>query len=699
MFPGGLEGSLGLRAARTRSRTALRIGLGLAFPAFGLAAETPEPAPERRLPTARVTATRPVELPEAPASFATVIEAENYAGEEETLAGLLEDAAGVQVRSFGGPGQRAEISIRGSTAQQVIVLLDGVRLNTAQSGSVDLSTIPLAIVDRIEISRGGGATRAGSGAIGGVVNVVTKRPSGAPRTTVSFAGGSFGSWRGTASHAARVGGFDYGLSYSGFTTEGDWSFQSLEVQPAGQDPSPSRELERINNAVESHSGLLQLGVDLAAGLRLTGFDQLYFVSQGQPGPDGDPQAPDGGQSPSAHERRTRNVAQLKLVAEGWEPLPDGLRLESGFSYLYERSRFREPEPDMGLPIDSRQRNRAAGWRSLAEIEHDSFGVEHLTWLALEVRYDSLSSNTAGFHNRWSTALLARDELRLFAGRLTLVPSLRWDYSDDFGSEWIPHMGVIFSPLPWLRFKANGERSYRVPDFDELFFPDKGFIRGNPNLRPERAWNADVGVELGLAGLGPVENLQLQVAYFYQDISNSIVFQQISPTTVAPTNTNDATVQGVELAASLRLLGWLRLSANWTHQDAKLDRAQLPQAQGLFPPILQFPGTALPGQADDEYVLRAQLGPESGLFKLVAERRYTSRLHLSFTDAASLRPRTVYDLSAALEVTQLWHPASRAFPDKLMVSVVVNNLTDESVRDSLGFPQPGRMLWFGLEASW
>ena len=690
---------MGSRAARTRLRTAVRLGLCLAVPAFPLRAEAPEASPNRRLPTARVTATRPVELPEAPASFATVIEAENYAGEEETVAGLLKDAAGVQVRSFGGPGQRSEISIRGSTGQQVIILLDGVRLNTAQSGTVDLSTIPLAIVDRIEVSRGGGSTQAGSGAIGGVVNVVTKRPSGASRTTVSVSGGSFSSWRGSASHADRAGDLDYALSYSGFTTKGDWHFQSLEVQPAGQDPSPSRELERINNAVGSHSGLFQLGADLAPGLRLSGFDQLYFVSRGQPGPDGNPEAPDGGQSRGAHERRTRNVAQLKLAAEGWERLPDWLRLESQASYLYERSRFHEPEPDVGLPIDTRQRNRSAGWRSLAEIEHDAFGIEHLAWLALDVRYDSLSSSEEGFHNRWSTAVLLRDEVGLFAGRLTLVPSLRWDYSDDFGSEWIPHVGVIFSPLSWLRFKANGERSYRVPDFDELFFPDKGFIRGNPNLKPERAWNADVGFEVGVAKLGPVENLQLQVAYFYQDISNSIVFQQISLDTVAPTNTNDATVRGFELAAGLGLLGWLRLSANWTHQDAKLDRAQLPEAEGLFPAILQFPGTALPGQADDEYVVRAQLGPESGLFKLVAERRHTSRLHLSFTDAPSLRPRTVYDLSASLDVTQLWRPASRGFPDKLIASVAVNNLTDESVRDSVGFPQPGRELWFGVEAWW
>lgn len=696
------------RVARVRLGIAAGLWVCILLPplrAFGETGED-EASPRRRLPTARVTAVRPAELPEAPSSFATVIEADDHVGEEETVAGLLDDTVGVQVRSFGGPGQQSEISIRGSTGQQVIVLLDGVRLNTAQSGTVDLSTIPLAIVERIEVSRGGGGTQAGSGAIGGVINIVTKRPSGEPRSSASVSGGSFGTWQGSVSHSNRAGPVDYGASYTGFKTEGDWDFQSVEIRAAGQPPIESVELERVNNEVESHSALFQLGGNLAPGLRLSGSDHVYFVSRGQPGPDTDPVAPDGGQSRTAHERLARNVARVKLDADGWEPLPDSARLESSISYLFERSRFREPEPDSGQPIETRQRNRSGGWRTLAEIEYESLGVEHLAAFAFDVRYDSLSTSDSnaspeeeGFHNRWTTAVTVRDEIGFSKGRLRVVPSVRWDYTDDFGSEWIPHVGLIATPLPWLRFKANGERSYRVPDFDELFLPDKGFIRGNPSLRAERAWNADVGVELGFEKVWFVEDLRLQVAYFYQDIENSIVFQRISTTTVAPTNTNDATVQGVELAGSFGLFDWVELSANWTHQDAELERPQLPSQPGLFPPILQFPGTALPGQADDEYVLRAQVGPPSGLFKIVAERRYTSKIHISFADVPTLSSRTVYDLSGSLDLAQLWRPDSSWFPGKLIASVAVTNLSDESVRDSVGFPQPGRALNFGLEARW
>ncbi len=661
------------------------------------AAEEGEP---RRLPTARVTAVRPEELPSDPSSFATVIEPDDYQGEAATVERLLDESVGVQVRSFGGPGQRSEITIRGSTGQQVVIRLDGVRLNTAQSGTVDLSTLPLAIVDRIEVSRGGGSASAGSGAIGGVVDVVTRRPTGKPKTDASLRGASFGTWQGSLSHSNRTGPIDWGASYTGFTTDGDWDFQSLELRADGTPTAPSQELERINNDSESHSALVQLGGDLAPGLRLRGWDSFFFVSRGQPGPDAAPDDVGGGQSNSAHERRTRNVAAVTLEADGWERLPDSVGLESTVSYLFERTRFRDPEPRVGnVPIETRQRNRSFGWRTTGSWEGRFLGMDHVAGLQLNLRYDSLSSNDQRFRRRNSQGVRLSEELGLWKGRVQILPTLRFDHDDDFGSEWVPHLGLIVSPFKWLRLKGNAERAYRVPDFDELYLPDKGFIRGNPNLDPEDAWSYDAGFELGFEQLGFVDDLRVQWAWFYQDIENSIVFQRISPQTVAPTNTNDAEVDGFELAASFSLLGWVELSGNWTHQDGDLDRAQLPTPPGLFPPIGQSGGTAIPGQADDEYQIRVRVGPESGLFKLVGERRYTSKIRVNFSDTASISSRTLYDLSGSVDLAQLWRLDSRFYPKKLIASVGVTNLTDQSVRDSVGFPQPGRALFFGVEGSW
>lgn len=677
----------------------------LAFSLLGLAlrsqaAEEQGAGARRRLPTARVTAVRPEELPEDPSSFATVIEADDHRGESETVEGLLDETVGVQVRRFGGPGQPSEVTIRGSTGQQVVIRLDGVRLNTAQSGTVDLSTLPLAVVERIEVSRGGGSAQAGSGAIGGVVDIVTKRPTGRPRSAAAFSGGSFGTWQGSLSHDDRSGPVDWGASYAGFASDGDWRFQSFELRADGETVDDSRELERINNDSQSHSLLLQGAGDVGEGVRLRAWNHFYYQSRGQPGPDDAPSAPDGGQSAQAHQRSARNVAAVTVEADGWQRLPDSLRLQSTLSWLYERTRYRDPDPGIAQdPIETRAKNRSGGWRTTGSWEGRGFGVEHRARVALSLRYDSFSSNETSLHRRTSQGVTLSDELGLWKGRVELVPTLRFDHTDDFGSEWIPQLGLIVTPWPWLRLKGNAERSYRVPDFDELHLPDNGYIRGNPALDPEQAWNFDVGFELGLAQLSLLEDVRVQGAWFHQEIDNSIVFQRINPTTVAPTNTSDARVQGFELAGKVSLLGWLGFSANWTHQDGELDRPRAAVAGELFPPIQPFQGTAIPGQADDEYQLRLRLGPESGLFKIVGERRYTSKIHLNFSNASTLSSRTVYDLSASLDLAQLWRLDARWFPRELLASLSVSNLTDQSVRDSVGFPQPGRMLAFGLEGRW
>lgn len=691
-----------------------QVGLALALAGCAAASadeteptDGPDPA---AMEVMRVIGIRTGELPEVPTAQTTVIDVDDYRGEAKTLEDLLADAVGVQVRRFGGPGQFSEISIRGSTGQQVVVMLDGVRLNTAQSGTVDLSTIPLAFVERIEIVRGGGASWAGSGAMGGVVNIVTRAPDGETRSAAGIRGGSFGTFEGSLSHLSQAGGVDYGMAYNGFGTAGDYDFQTLEIRSDTGPAIPSEQVKRINDAAESHTGMVKAGVDLAPGVRLGMSDQLFFLSRGQPGPDSNPLAPAAGQSRDSHDRLARNVSDARLEVEAWESPLGPLRLETLGSYLHERTHFRDPEPQLGSPIDIVQKNRSAGWRGLAEADRSGYGIDHLGTLAVDARYDSLSSspnendlrNDQAFHRRMTSALSLRDELSFLEGDVTFLPGVRLDYTEHFGTEWIPQVGATVSPAPFLRFKSNFGRAYRAPNFDELYFPDKGFIRGNPNLDSERSWNADLGFDTSLEKLSVLEDLSLEFSLFWQDIENQIVWQRISQWTVAPTNTNAARVRGLELASGFSFLEWFRFSGNFTLQDAKLDRKQVADVPG-GPPPLEQPGSAMPGRPESEYHLRLAVGPPTGLFKLIGERTRTSKIHVNASKGATISGRTTYDLSGTVDLVQLaepiFRPASVWFPGELLASMSVVNVTDQSLRDSVGFPQPGRMLSFGLEARW
>src|SRR3989338_7925060 len=111
----------------------------------------------------------------APSSFTTIIKPSKYEAESKTTMELVSKTPGVQSKDLGGPGQYSTVTIRGSSAEQVTVLIDGVKINTPEGGGVDFSSIPADIIERIEIVRGGGTAAFGPDAIGGAINIITKK--------------------------------------------------------------------------------------------------------------------------------------------------------------------------------------------------------------------------------------------------------------------------------------------------------------------------------------------------------------------------------------------------------------------------------------------------------------------------------------------------------------------------------------------
>jgi vitamin B12 transporter len=657
---------------------ALFVSAGLAVTAAAIPPDPPSaPAlPERQTPAVRVKALRPADLPADPSSFTTVIEMEDYEGEAKSVAEILDDTVGVQVRRFGGRGDPAEISIRGSTSSQVVVLLDGVRLNTAQTGGVDLSTLPVELLERIEVSRGGGSVQTGSDAIGGVVNLVTRRPGGAPRTTASFSAESFGTFAGSATHSGTWREIETSLGYSGFHTDGDWEFEAARRETDSGIVSGGGTYERVNNESEAHSVLMTVARDLASWGRISVRDSFLYDSSGRPGPDWLDFGELRGQSLTAHQRRTRNVASAVLDVAGLLDSPVGGSLQ--VFHRYDRSRFTDPEPPFLEVIDSDNRNHSAGTRLNADGEWPLGPTTHALSLGSEFRWDLLHAKNASDHDRRTIGVFLQDEIGVWEDRLRLIPALRMDDTEGFDTEWLPRLGVIIRVFPWFVVKGNVERSYRVPNFDELYF-DEGAIRGNPNLKPEEAFNADVGIELGLDAWGPVESGWIEFAFFHNDIDESILFQPISDRVVAATNTGPAEINGLELSGGFRLFGWVGFSGNWTLLDTRVKET----------------GNALPGRARSEYLLRLELGPPSRMLRLIGERAYTSEIPVTSTGGTRISARAIYGLSFAVDIAQLPWVGEHIPGCELLFSVAVKNLTDRSVRDAAFFPQPGRTLAFNL----
>jgi outer membrane receptor protein involved in Fe transport len=473
------------------------------------------------------------------------------------------------------------------------------------------------------------------------------------------------------------------FAYDGFGTDGDWKFRRPIVDIGGVviEPDPPT-ATRINDAAETQAGLFAVGRDLGERAHLTLRDQVFFESRGQPGLDSGSVGA-AGQRPNAHERTTRNVLGATLEGTDLSPLDVDATLE--LWHRFQRTRFRDPDvvPGLGTTIENDDRNQQLGTRLGFEREFPLLGAQHRSSLTLDASNDALDSDTFENQRRNAGGIVVQDDAAAFDDRLRLVPALRWERTEGFGNEWLPRIGAIATPLPWLLIKGNFERSFRVPNFDELYFPDRGYIRGNPALRPEQAVNTDIGMKLALPRIGPVQNAFLEAAYFHNDIDDSIVFLLVSPSLVEPRNTGAATIDGFEISGGFGVFEWVSLSANYTHLDARIDAT----------------GTKLPGRADDETNVRIEMGPPSRAVRVIGEVQITSEIPVSDSGNTILPARTVFDAAISVDLMRLgWWPAQ--LPARsLLLTLEGTNLGDVAVRDAQFFPQPGRSVALRVETQW
>jgi outer membrane receptor protein involved in Fe transport len=337
------------------------------------------------------------------------------------------------------------------------------------------------------------------------------------------------------------------------------------------------------------------------------------------------------------------------------------------------------------PIDSDTKLSTLGLRAGDGWKGPLFGARdhrHELVLQADFAHDVLRGNRQNGRERPRAGGSLSETLRLFREKLVLSAGARLDWTEDFDPELLPSFGLVVAPTPWLRLRSHVERAYRAPNFEELYHPDEGFIRGNPDLSPEDAWNFDAGLELAFATLGPFSDLRLRGSWFRREIDESIVWILINPRTLAPVNTGSATIDGFELAASLELTRFLGLSANYTWTDSERDAT----------------GERLPGQAEEETNARLRIGPVDQ-WKLVGEVQRLDEILVNEGGSFELPSRTVWNASAAVDLAALPWIGLNRWVSELWVFAELNNISDEAVRDALSFPQPGRNGSAGVEVIW
>jgi len=632
------------------------------------------PGPVHELDPVVVRSSRIRESGDDPSSFTTVIRPEQFASQFRTTDDLISRTPGVNVKRYGGLGQLSTVSIRGSSSEQVLVLLDGIRLNTGEGGAVDFSTIPVESIEKIEVIRGGGATLYGSDAVGGVVNIVTRKADRPAALSAALSYGSLNTWKGWLTASGTWKGIGGLASFTHFQSDGDFRYVTPVVTLGGVRQEGGRKGIRLNNDFVSDNLLVKADVSLTRNTNLTLNNDLFYTDRGQAGTVFDPRL-------LARQNVLRNLSHIRLETREFL-LPDLNVFLTPFG-RYDWKHFTDPQPALGEdPIDTATRDYAYGVQAGADLFLSFWKTSHGISFRGEFRQEELRDDVPSWEQgygdpgRTSYQWHLQEEVVLPGERVSLVPAVHYEESTDFGGHWTGKIGAMAKPWHWLNVRANFENTFRIPSFNELYFPDQGYIRGNPGLRPERGVNLDAGLGVEFA------RFFFQAAYFRNWVEESILWLPVSRTLVMPVNTGPVDQWGVEVDAEIRPLDFLFLSTNYTFLDA----------------VAEQTGEQQSGRPRHTVNFRASLQHDLG--EVFAEGQYMSRIPVRYTDSAksSVNPRTVVDLGATLNLLALPVLERAAWVSKWTLSFEVKNVGDVSAYDSVFFPLPGRMFFVTILAA-
>lgn len=615
--------------------------------------------------------------PAHPGATVTVVDLEARADEHTSVAEVVDEIAGAQVRTQGGLGSWSAVSLRGSSPSQVAVYFDGVPMNRGALGSVDLSHFPAENLERVVVWTGlPPVDRMGAG-LGGVIDLCPRRTPGGE---VRASGGSFG----TRGALARAGDrasrrVFYSATGSYLGAEGDFPYLAHNVR---FDPTDDEERTRAHDGFDQAAGTIfaSRDGDVAARLLADGFYRAHEIA-------GTLNAPPAA---AAALDTARTLAHLRVGRAG---------LLEGAGYVaWQRDRWRDPLGEVGLGA---QDQAGATWAGGGELR--------ATWVAgptaLVVvpqvhheRYAQRDDLVAGGAGDLEASRLvvgggASDAIAFLSGHLVVEPSVRVDRYADALAGGDGRTRVLASPrggaratiVRGLDLRGSVGRYHRAPTFVEMF-GDRGFVIGNADLAPETGVAGDVGVTWTRAPRWP----RVDVAFHRASTDDLIVFIQ-TPAYVRAENLGKAHLTGADVSVSAEPQRRLRATASYAY---------------LVPTSVAEEGRDLPGRARHEAYGRAETGPwPAGPARatLFADIEAQGGFFFDTANRLAVPPRAFAGAGVTLG-------AARA--PGFTLTVEAKNLLDHrtetieeggrertaAVQDYLGYPLPGRAVYATARAT-
>jgi vitamin B12 transporter len=550
-----------------------------------------------------------------------------------TLADAISSVGGLQLRKYGASGSLVTFSIRGGNASQSLVAVEDVPLNSAQNGQMDLSLFPVSGFDSVDIVKGGGSSLFGANAASGFVNFFSTRPRHST-LNLSCGGGSFGRLylEGDANILASPSFFLRSL---------------VRIERAKNDfvyTNYGTNTRRINAGYTNFYFHLQADYGRHDwNTKLTAF--YNSKKAGQPG---DRYL----QNPVASQEDDFLFTSWKTVF--YRPLLTEFLL----SYAQSYNRYRDPIYLLG-PLDARHHNGQIFTSLAQEWERNWFSMRY----GLEDRWNHIDSTELKAEPRNLLSQFLTCQADLFGKRLKLSGRGRTEFSSVYGFVYTWNTGFN-AMLPYrMTLRFNAGTSFREPTFNDLFWPEDAFAKGNPHLLPERSFSIDAGLEKSVFSF-----VSLKGSIYQNDFLDLIVWTQAAGGKWSPENVSKARYRGGEVEVSFAWKDLFRSEFRYSKLHA------INREPG------QYFGKSIPYKPFD--LLSFSLTAKKGRWGVHSRYQYTGFSYSTKANTVSssgIVPAAMqWDLGLACQIL----PSMKA-------SVSCENLLDQRFLSADNRPMPGR----------
>ena len=472
-----------------------------------------------------------------------------------TAADLFETHPGISIeQSFAG----VAIRLQGLNPEHVLVLIDGQRVIGRKDGAIDLSRYPVDWIERIEIVKGASSVLYGSDAMGGVINIISRKPTGHFSSDIY---GSYGTPKdidGSGSISVHHGAIGSRV-HGGYHTSPGYDLDKTSISTDGS----ARTMFHAGNITE---------IELTPDWTLT--PRVSYRQQDSRN------ISESGSGAVFDARNLSEEVQAALGSDTWLTGTSRLRV-AAFSTWY-RDQFDNNQRDSDA-LDSYQDTQEV--LSQGSIQYDrSIGDHNAATMGVDVLNENMESDRLGpgqgkrnriglfLQNEWTTASTKP---------LVVLPGVRFDLDSQFGFYPTPRLAIRYQPIDTLALRAGIGWGYRAPSFKELLLtfenPSAGYrVEGSPDLKPETSQNMHMSMEWT-----PTHTLWTSLSVYRNDVHDLIDFATFeddvagAPIRYAYVNIEEAVTQGGEINASVEPVDDLHLIAGYSYTDAFDVQTDLP----------------------------------------------------------------------------------------------------------------------------